>query len=300
MKNADVYLYGQILMTTSVLVKNGFPKPDGYSEIKAKYRLTGGETGTCATVLNALGCTVRAQGTCLGRTTRDDVLRFYKGSNVDLSLMDYDENFDGLEDFVLIADDVRTCMGVFGSFETDGKKHWSKPTLEQLAGCKVAAVDPYFQGEGERVSSLCVEAGLPYVTIDCAYDSYMSKHAAINAVSNEYLSATYPDVDRRELMKRYTDNSDGLIIFTLGAKEILYAQKGKEIKSFVPYPVQVESTLGAGDTFKAGCTYALLKGMSNDDAVAFASACAGAAIMKFPIPLHPPTLERIAAVQALR
>lgn len=300
MKNADIYLYGQILMTTSLLVSGGFPVPDSYSELQAKYRLTGGETGTCATVLDALGCTVRAEGTCLGRNTRDDVLRFYADKNVDLSLMDYDDSFDGLEDFVLIAGDARTCLGVFGAFEGDGKRRWSKPTIEHMKGCKVAAVDPYFLGEGERVASLCVEAGLPYVTIDCKHDSYLNRHSAINAVSNEYLRSVYGDADRRELIRRYTDESDGLVIFTLGSKSTLYSQKGHEVKEFTPFNVNVESTLGAGDTFKAGCTYALFKGMDNDATVKFASACAAAAIMRFPIPLNPPTLERIEAVMSTR
>ena len=300
MKDADIYLYGQILMTTSVLLKDEFPKLDTYGELKAKYRLTGGETGTCATVLNALGCTVRMEGTTMGRVTLPDVKRFYEGSNVDLSLLTYDETFDGLEDFVLIAGDTRTCLGTFGSFESDGTQRWSKPTVDHLLGCKAAAVDPYFQGEGERVAQLCVEADLPYVTIDCKHDSYLNQHAAINAVSNEYLSWNYADQDREAVHRLFTEHTDGLVIFTLGAKKVLYGRKGQTPKTFVPYSVPVESTLGAGDTFKAGCTYALLKGMNDDDAVAFASACAGAAIMKFPIPLNPPTLERIAAVQASR
>ena len=38
--------------------------------------------------------------------------------------------------------------------------------------------------------------------------------------------------------------------------------------------------------------------MNDEDTVAFASACAAAACMRFPIPLDPPTLERIARVQA--
>ena len=50
----DVYMHGQILGTHSFLLKGDFLKPDEYSEIKAKYFLPGGETGTAATVLASL------------------------------------------------------------------------------------------------------------------------------------------------------------------------------------------------------------------------------------------------------
>ena len=55
----------------------------------------------------------------------------------------------------------------------------------------------------------------------------------------------------------------------------------------------MKSTLGAGDTFKAGCVYGLLHGMSDDELVRFASACSAVAISRFPIQLNPPTLEEV-------
>ena len=65
--------------------------------------------------------------------------------------------------------------------------------------------------------------------------------------------------------------------------------KARFAKSMLP----VKSTLGAGDTFKAGCVYALLKGMTDDETVRFASACSAVAISRFPLPLNPPTLEEV-------
>lgn len=63
------------------------------------------------------------------------------------------------------------------------------------------------------------------------------------------------------MLQKYMDASDGLTIFTLGAREIRFGRKGGKIRSFEPYQVDVVSTLGAGDTFKAGCVYALWAGM---------------------------------------
>ena len=60
-----------------------------------------------------------------------------------------------------------------------------------------------------------------------------------------------------------------------------------------PFDVAVRSTLGAGDTFKAGCVYALLNGLSDEDTVRFASACSAVAISRFPLPLNPPKMDEV-------
>ena len=90
-----------------------------------------------------------------------------------------------------------------------------------------------------------------------------------------------------------TDNTDGLVIITRGEKDMIYGRKGQPMKSMKPFSVEVKSTLGAGDTFKAGCVYGLLKGMTDDEIVRFASACSAIAISRFPLPLNPPTLDEV-------
>lgn len=297
---AEAFLYGQILMTNSLLLKDGMPPRDGYGELKARYRLIGGETGVAAAVLHQLGCSSRISGTWLGRATRDGVLGYFADKNVDTSLLTFDDTFEGLEDFVLIDGDARTCLGTFCAFQSPEGYRWNKPTADQLAGCRVAAIDPFFEHAAEDVARLCVAAGMPYVTIDCAHDTYLARHAAINALSGEYLGYTYPGEPREAVHARYTAETAGLVIFTAGSKPLLYGRRGEPVRQLAPYRVQAESTLGAGDTFKAGCVYALRSGMGDEQTVDFAAACAAAAVMRFPIPLNLPTHERIEALRKTR
>ena len=84
-----------------------------------------------------------------------------------------------------------------------------------------------------------------------------------------------------------------LTILTRGGGDMLYGRKGEEIHRMKPFSVKVKSTLGAGDTFKAGCVYGLLHGMSDEELVRFASACSAVAISRFPLPLNPPKLEEV-------
>ena len=299
-QDAQVYLYGQILMTHSLLLRDGMPPRDGYGELAARYHLIGGETGVGAAVLASLGCSVRLSGTWMGRGTRDAVFAYFAGKPVDVSLLTYDDTFEGLEDFVLIDGDARTCLGTFGAFQGSEGYRWDRPKAAHMAGCKVAAIDPFFGQASEDAARHCVAAGIPYVTIDCAPETYLAQHAAINAVSGEYLRGEHAGVPRETMLERYMAACKGLTILTAGSKPLLYGRHGEPAQQLAPYRVQAESTLGAGDTFKAGCAYALLHGMTDRATVDFAAALAAAASMKFPIPLYPPTLERVSAVQAMR
>ena len=89
------------------------------------------------------------------------------------------------------------------------------------------------------------------------------------------------------------EKAGGLTILTQGGSDMLYGRRGEAIHRMKPFRVEVKSTLGAGDTFKAGCVYGLLQGMPDEELVRFASACSAVAISRFPLPLHPPKLEEV-------
>lgn len=290
---SEVYLFGMILASNSFLLKGGFLRPDEYSEISERYRLPGGETGTCATVLASLGVNVRIDGNHIGYEVEPLLREFYKDKTVRLDSLYFDYNYSGLEDYIIIADDNRTPMGSFIEFYSSGRKQWNAPKEADIAGCQIAAIDPYFEEASETAARYCVLHGKPYVTIDCRYDGYLHQNAAVTVISGEGISNLYPGKTRDELLPLYLENSKGLTIITNGSKRFCYGRRGQEVKGFDPFKVKVVSTLGAGDTFKAGCVYGLLKGMPDDELVRFASACSAVAVSRFPLPLNPPTLEDI-------
>ena len=291
----EVYMHGQVLGTHSFLLKGDFLQPDEYSEIKAKYFLPGGETGTAATVLASLGTQVKIDGTHIGTEVAPLLRDFYKDKSVDLSSLYFDEDYEGLMDYVVIAGLVRSPMGVFQSlYEEGAKRRWSMPKEDDIKNCKVAAIDPFFIEATQAAAELCVKHNKPFVTIDCRHDSYLHRHCAINIVSKECTnSEIYKDKSIEDIYNLLTDNTDGLVIITRGEKEMIYGRKGQPMKKMIPFSVDVKSTLGAGDTYKAGCVYGLLHGMSDDEIVLFASACSAIAISRFPLPLNPPTLEEV-------
>ena len=289
---ADVYLFGQILGTHSFLLRGGFLQPDEYSEIDAQYFLPGGETGTACTVLASLGVNVRMAGTHIGTKVAPMLKSFYQDKSVDLSLLTYTED-EGVMDYVVIAGLVRSPMGRFQTLFSDNTRWWNIPRAEDIAGCRVVAIDPFFREESNKVAEICVKLGIPYVTIDSPHGTYLHRHAAVNVVSGECLHNHYRGVDKLTVMQQLQETAEGLTIITSGGGEMLYGRRGEEIKRMKPFNVEVRSTLGAGDTYKAGCVYALLQDMNDEELVRFASACSGIAISRFPLPLNPPTLAEV-------
>ncbi len=292
---SDVYLFGQILGTHSFLLKDGFLQPDEYSEIKEQYFLPGGETGTAATVLDSLGVKVCMEGTWIGTEVAPMLKEFYSGKNVDLSLINYTQDA-GVMDYVVIAGLVRSPMGRFQALFSSGSRWWNVPQEENIRGCGAAGIDPYFGEESLLAADICYRNSIPYVTIDTRHDSILHRHAAVNVVSRECTSQHYAGMSPESVMKLMQQETDGLTIITQGSDEMLYGRKGEEIHRMKPFSVEVKSTLGAGDTFKAGCVYGVLNGLKDEDLVRFASACSAIAVSRFPLPLNPPTLAEVMAL----
>ena len=292
----DVYLFGQVLGTHSFLLKGGFLQPDEYAEIGAQYFLPGGETGTAATVLDSLGVSVRMDGTWIGTEVAPMLQAFYRDRKVDLSPLHIWKDDPGVMDYVVIAGLVRSPMGRFQTLFSSGKRWWSIPQEKDIVDCKAVAIDPFFGKESLQAMEICRKHGIPYVTIDSPHDSPLHQHAAVNVVSKECTGQHYAGMQPEAVMERMMETAEGLTILTQGGGEMLYGRKGEEIHRMKPFPVEVKSTLGAGDTFKAGCVYGLLHGMSDKELVRFASACSAIAISRFPLPLHPPKLEEVRAL----
>ncbi|MBE5788300.1 MAG: carbohydrate kinase family protein [Clostridiales bacterium] len=293
----DVYLFGQVLGTHSFLLKNGFLQPDEYSEIAEQYFLPGGETGTAATVLASLGVSVLMDGTWIGRSVAPMLKDFYEDKTVDLSSLCFTED-TGVMDYVVIAGLVRSPMGRFQTLFASGKRWWSIPREEDIAGCKAAAVDPYFGAESLRAAQLCRKHQVPFVTIDSPHGSVLHRQAAVNVVSKECTAEHYAGMEPEEILELMQRETDGLTILTQGGRDMLYARKGEAIHRMKPFSVTVRSTLGAGDTFKAGCVYGLLHGMPDEELVRFASACSAISISRFPLPLNPPKMEEVQSLIA--
>ena len=67
-----------------------------------------------------------------------------------------------------------------------------------------------------------------------------------------------------------------------------------------PFTVEVLDSAGAGDSFRGGLIYGMLRGWSDEDTVRFASAVAALICTTAPGCVNPPTLEQVRAFLAGR
>lgn len=285
-----IYLYGMILKSHSIRTKHAYPQADTYAEIEEQNYGVGGETGTAAVILNSFGCNIKLAGSHLGCCNNELIRNYFASANADLSELVYDEKFHGVEDMVIIDKSTRTCFGQFNSLYA-GKMDWfEKPSEKSVKESEVVGCDPFF---GEEIAELCIKYNKKYAVIDCLHNSTFNKHCSVNAVSHEFLKEKYPGMDFKDIFTLYTENTDGLIIFTQGEGKIMYGRKGNDPKYFNAYKVNVISTLGAGDTFKAGTIYGLCNGFDDDELVRTAAAAAAYSCSHYPIAENPATLGGI-------
>ena len=293
----DVYVYGMSVLSTIHRLTHALPAGDGYGEIADTFVCPGGEAMNAAMLLSGLGLRTALGGPHWGRETVGVLARYAERYAIDVTGIVRDERFLGVRDVVLVDVTQRTVLGWFGQFFSDSVRHWSEPDEAAIAQAKVIAIDPYFRDSSELAAQFATRAGKPYVTIDCAYDSPLHANAAANVISREFRSQHYPSLPDEDLFAQYTAHSRGLTIFTAGKGAIRYARPG-DSGTFTPFIVEAKSTLGAGDTFRAGIVYGIWRGWSDLECVRFASGLAALLYTQLPIGDHVPTLAEVEAFLA--
>src|SRR4051812_43096502 len=294
----DVYLYGMTVLSTIHRLGNALSPEVGYGEILETCVCPGGETMNAAMLLSGLGLKTAIGGPHWGAETHRVLGRYAERDRIDVSSVTIDHGYPGVRDVVIVAGRQRTVLGWFERYFSEEIARWGAPDAEAIGRARIVAIDPFFHESTERAAQLAVRAGKPYVTIDCPFDGALHAHASATVVAREYRARHYPSHVDEELIALYMARSNGLTIFTSGEDVIVYGRQGGLVQSAWPYVVPVKSTLGAGDTFRAGVVYALLQGLGDFECVRFASGLAALLCTRFPIADSVPQLSEIEAFLA--
>lgn len=289
MKDYDVYAYGVIASSELHLLSMPFPPPDGYAEITQTHFMTGGEALNSAIVLSRLGLSVQLDGNWIGDTPAGAwLLTTIRGYGIDTQRLRVEKGFDGVREIVFSDEHSRTIFGNYVDLLSTVRK-WNIPQKADLARAQIVCVDPPFQAESALVGAYALELGVPFVSIDCPYDQELSSAAAAVIISGEFRNRQYPQAELFELFAEYQQRAQGLVVFTVGDEAILYGRRGTPSKRFKPFPVEVKDSAGAGDSFRAGIIFGMLKKWSDDQTIQYAAAVAGLVCASFPGVLNSPT-----------
>lgn len=287
----DVYAYGVIAPSTLVELAGGFPPRAGYAEIAAVHGSIGGEAAGSAYVLARLGVRVKLVGTRLGGDGESQrVIDVLTGAGVDCSAIERNAAAPVTE-IVASALGDRTVFGTYGRMLAD--QAWSAPSHEDIAAARMVCLDPFFGEASDSAARWCAEASVPYVTVDCPPDSDIATGAAAVVVSQEYAGRVFGEADPLSVFAEYTSRCRGLVVLTRGSDPILYGRQDSEPRLVDPIAVEARDTTGAGDSFRAGVIYGMLRGYDDERLVRTASALAAMVCRTAPGVLGSPTEDQL-------
>ncbi|WP_321488246.1 ribokinase [uncultured Hyphomonas sp.] len=246
-------------------------------------RHPGGKGANQALAARRLGAEVRLVGAVGADDMADEALKLLQSGGVDLSEV---AHVNGETTGVaLIAVDATSgenlivvCPGANNVLRADDVAHLP---IEHMMGVLEVPV-PALMAAAEKATGFVSLNLAPAMTIP---DQLMTMADLLSV--NESEAATYGD----QLM-----TSGALVAVSLGAEGAVLYKDGKEIARAVPPKVQVVDTVGAGDTFTAALTVALIEGQSPQDALAFAVTAGALACTK---PGAQPSLPHRRDVDAL-
>jgi sugar/nucleoside kinase (ribokinase family) len=291
----DVYLFGMTVLSTIHRCTSRLPLNGGYAEIEETYVCPGGEAMNAAMLLSGLGLSTALAGPHWGVETRELLGNYAKRHGIDVSGVSLDDGFPGVRDLVLVGGRERAVLGWFGHYFSRAEKRWGEPDASAISRASIVAIDPYFPHSSERAAELAVGAGKRYVTIDCPYDGELHRAAAASVISREYRATHYAEQSDDALFCEYSSRGAGLSIFTSGAAPMRFGRAGGAVESLAPFRVDVKSTLGAGDTFRAGIVFGLLKGLADRECVRFAAGISALVCTRLPIADNVPSLAEVTA-----
>lgn len=291
MKN--IYCYGMVNPSMVYLLKKGtdYPEANGYGEVEKIIPSVGGEAVNTAIMLSKLGIKSTLDGTWLVSEKADQVRELLSSFDIDISRLK-NTDLNGPSE-ILIADGTnRTCFGNFDTYQNDGRK-WNVPKEKDVKNASIVALDPYFKEETLSIANFCHNFNIPYVTLDCNYDSFVAIEAEVIVISQEHRDWNYSKTDPEELFTLYQKNCKGLIIFTFGSEDVWYGRKGENRKNKKPFTIDPIDTTAAGDTFRAGIIYGLLNNMSDEDIVTFANAVSACVCLSVPHSINATDLKGV-------
>lgn len=291
MTHHDVYAYGVIAPSTLYLLKDGYPARSEYAEIETKFRNIGGEAANTAIVLARLGLSVNLDGNWINPDEdAQHVRRVFEKNNVDISRVSFRE-CQGPKEMLVVDATSRTIFGTYGQLLKE--KSWNLPRRGDIESAKVVCLDPFFGSASVQVGEYAKELAKPVVTVDCKHDDPVFLASEIAIISEEYLRDAYGPDNVSSATRAYRLNSGGTVVFTFGHREILYGTRDEEFRRLTPFTITPVDTTGAGDSFRAGIIYGLLRQWPVEQSIEFASALAAIVCQSFPGVLNSPGHDEV-------
>jgi sugar/nucleoside kinase (ribokinase family) len=258
METCKVLCYGEIGID-NIIQADGLPSPENAIFPKSDSYHGGGAASNTAVWLANLGVNVKLTGNVIGPDTYGDWImeKLQKQTNIDLSLVEQREGVTTPFTRAIVTPDGERSFLIFW-YPQAPKVSLTK---EMLEGIRYLALDLYGGPERLATAQLAFEAGLSTAIGDVVWpDNPALRFASIATNSGPYIRQHFPGVDVRQHARKLQSISKGIVITTDGPRTVHALDlQGYSFTVQPPATVAVDAT-GAGDAFRAGLLYGLLRG----------------------------------------
>jgi len=294
MEPYDVLCYGEIGID-NIIQTDGLPSPENAVFPSSDSYHGGGAAANTAVWLATLGVKVKLTGNTIGRDEYGDAIlaRLKKHPNIDLSLVEQREGVTTPFTRALVTPDGERSFLIFWYPQAP------KITLtrDMLEGVKYLALDLYGGPERVATAQLAFENGVSTAIGDVIWPDHPAlRFTSIATNSGPYIRQHFPGVDVRQHARRLQSISKGIVITTQGPGLVhaLDAQgNGYTIRP--PETTAVDAT-GAGDAFRAGLLYGLLRGFDLPRSLSWGVACGSLKVRNLGAATTLPELREIEAL----
>lgn len=258
MNTSEVLCYGEIGID-NIIQADCLPSPEYAVFPKSDSYHGGGAALNTAVWLAALGVKVSLTGNAIGRDLYGDlIMEVLRGHpNIDVSLVEQRQGVTTPFTRAIVTANGERSFLIFW-YPQAPKIPLTKKMLE---GVKYVALDLYGGAERLAAARLAFNSGVSTAIGDVIWPDHAAlPFTSIATNSGSFIRQTFPGVDIRQHAHKLQSISKGIIITTDGS-QIVHAidSKGDGFTVEPPAVSAVDAT-GAGDAFRSGLLYGLLRG----------------------------------------
>jgi sugar/nucleoside kinase (ribokinase family) len=254
----EVLCYGEIGVD-NIIQADGLPSPENAIFPTSDSYHGGGAASNTAAWLATLGVKVKLSGNVIGHDPFGEMIleRLRKQPNIDLSLVEQVEGVTTPFTRAVVTPDGERSFMIFG-YPQAPKVQLTKAMLK---GIKYLALDLYGGSERLEIARLGFESGVSTAIGDIIWTDHPAlPYTSIATNSGAYIRQHFPGVDVRQHARSVQLISKGIVITTDGPRNVHALDiRGNGFTVQPPAVIAMDAT-GAGDAFRAGLLYGLLRG----------------------------------------
>jgi ribokinase len=258
LETSEVLCYGEIGID-NIIQAEGLPSPENAIFPKSDSYHGGGAASNTAVWLANLGVKVKLTGNVIGRDLYGDMIMegLRKLPSIDLNLVEQREEVITPFTRAIVTPDGERSFLIFW-YPQAPKVQLTKDMLENV---KYLALDLYGGPERLETARLAFEVGVSTTIGDVIWPAHPAlPFTGIATNSGPYIRQNFPGVDLRQHARRLQSISKGTVITTDGPGMIHALDAQGNGFTVQPPAVTALDATGAGDAFRAGLLYGLLRG----------------------------------------